>query len=1181
MFIRKVFSKLQKIKFGDEPLKLICRDNRIKLYSCNQELTADICLHTSLLVNNNWVSSQQGIWQIDKKDNGLSVTIDWEQIPVRQIWQFKKNEGGFNWIVYLDVKEKIKIDKMLCGIILKQDYETWISSTDKGNFPSFNNSWENIFLQDPRGKLLGVENTENSPAVIIENLQHGDLLLQNSPQGLQSRALRIQVDSSNREFIPQRYKPFNTNLHVLNSARVLEDFLRKKNKQFFEARRLKEGKLELLLENSTVQLYWDGKKLTANQGLHAAIQINDEWFDSEKALWNIERINDQCIYIDIDYRPLPIKQSWQLTIKNNNSFNWKVKTDVAESNKKLITKMSLGLILDKAYRQWFGGYESGVFGEQFSGWQQLIEEKPSGVVGVKNTPELPGIVFENEQDSNNNLLVQNGNKDAQARFLQSAGMQKVEFSQTVRLLEKSDDIEQIIKDNMDQQIMEKGICTGKLKLICDKGKVRIFSSGKEITADIGLHSAVCSGGRWHDSGKMNQQLNKLSDKKLRLNVDFSPFPAVQTWDLEFDGQGDLNWDITTKLTQPVDLDEYKSGIILNQKYRKWFNSFEQGGFPEKFSYWHDIIRNRDGETFGIYPADGQPGVMFTVDKNHLSLIQNTDEKIKGRVLQGQVKQADEAKHFEPSEFKSFSGKLRFVDTDKDIEEHLKQVQPLVFENEDVYLYAENAFLHNRIAGVDDFEEKVKKIKALYQKDNNLSITIGVSRYNFYKLEQVLKFAFSLLGKKIDIRDFKLNIFPLNRLRRNFIEYLEELKKIAKHHGGVDFVLTDKDLFKIIVSISAQADSGNERQLLRLMGVMCEHAFIGPQIIVIDPYHRCNANCVHCWVHTPGVKHPKSYYDMQLDTESFRPMADDLAELMVDLIIFQGDGEPLMNRSFFEMVEYARNKGIQVSFFTNGILLDRENAQKAVDNQITEIFCSLPAGTAKTFAKINTKQTEQTFGNILENLKYLNKIKQKNPDKHPRLVMTHVIHNQNAHELVEMAQNDIDIGADVMRFYLIRLDENIEFLKLSKEDLKSIKAQLEEIKQMVKGKKIELLDTTDFQLENIKEDTGSWSADVFVKKGCTLGWNFCLIPASGEVSFCCHLRTVGYLKDKSFKQIWNSEDYQRFRYQAKFLKDNPETRFLNGTPMFDEYCQHCDTHQVIRDVWDQFKLYDLESFIDTD
>ncbi|MCG2712659.1 MAG: radical SAM protein [Candidatus Omnitrophica bacterium] len=1176
-YLQRVISKLKKYELGHNSVKLITKDQYLELSFNGQRLTRDICLHSALLVNGSWYSSAQGVWQVAKKDEGLFITMDWKKIPLRQIWQLRKTNSGFNWLVYMDVKEPVKIEKMLCGIMLRQDYENWISATEEGSFPAFNKSWENIFLQDSKGKLLGVKNVQKFPAVIFENLQHGVLLLQNSPAGEQSRALRIEVDSHNEQFEPNRYKPFNLNIYLFPKEEKTADFLSLKNKQLLEERQLREGKLKLSLEHSTVHLYWDEKKLTINQGLHAALQVNNEWFDSSKADWKIERINDQCIYIDIDWRPLPITQSWQLTVKNSTSFEWKVKTDLKEKRTALITKMSLGLVLNPDYKEWLGGYDSGKFPQNFGSWKEMIEDRPEGAIGLKNTDKLPGLLFKNADKSQAKLLVQNGDKNSGARFLQSIGESGFDFHQQINIVENLDDIEALIKEKMDQEILTKGISVGDLKLVCGKGKVRIFWKDKEITTDIGLHSAVCSGGRWYDSGKMKWGINKLSAKKLRIEVDFNPLPVIQAWELDSISGNVFSWNISMKLAKPVEITEHKAGIILNGAYKEWFNSFEEGKFPEKFSYWHDIIRNRDGETFGTYPVDELPGVMLSLDEKHLSLIQNTDEFISGRVFQGQVVETEETKLYEKQEFNCFSGVLKFVEDRNQILEYKQEAQPLAYRSETVYLYADSAFLHNRIAGVDDFEEKIKKIKALTKKNKNFKITIGVSRYNFFKLEQVLKFALSLKGKNIDLRSSKLNILPLRRLRRNSIEYLEELKKIAAEEGGINFTLNDRDFFKMITSVCAQADAGNERQLLRLLGVLCEHAFIGPAIIVIDPYHRCNANCIHCWVHTPGVTHPKEYYEMKLDFDKFKAIADDLGDLMVDLIIFQGDGEPLMHDRFFDMVRYARDKGIQVSFFTNGILLNKANAENAIQNGITEIFCSLPAGSAKTFAKINTKQNEKTFDDVLRNLKYLCDLKKKKSKNKPRLIMTHVIHNQNAHELVEMAQNDIEIGADVMRFYLIRLDENIEFLKLKPKDLEKIKSSLDQIKELAKGRDIELLDTTDFQLENFEEDTGSWSGNVFLEKGCTLGWNFCLIPASGEVSFCCHLRTVGYLAEKSFKDIWNSADYQRFRYQAKFLSENSTEKFLNGTSLFDEYCRHCDTHQVIRDVWDQVKLYNLEEF----
>ncbi|MBU4305245.1 MAG: radical SAM protein [Candidatus Omnitrophica bacterium] len=1185
--LRRLIAGLTRHEFANKTSRLVAAERYLELLHGKEKLTDDICLHTALLVNGRWSSSRDGLWQIAKKDDVLSITIDWREIPLRQIWQFKKIENGFNWVVFMDVKKELKIGKMLCGIMLRRDYEQWFSASEAGGFPAFNNSWENIFLQDVKGNLLAVNNVEGLPAVVYENLQHGELLLQNAPQACSSRALRIEVDNHEELFAVNRYKVFNSNIFILEGEKF-PAFLAEKNKQLLKTRQLEEGNLRLLLGESSAHLFWGELQLTANQGLHTALLVNNEWFDSSKCEWKIERINDRCVYVDVDWRPLPIRQSWQIDIINGSTFSWKVRTQLKEKRQDLIRTVSLGLVLRPEYEKWFGGYESGCFPAEFSGWREMIEDETAGAVGVMNHAAYPGVILKNAGNAKSRLLVQNGDGKSKARFVQSVIIknEKIEeavesefdLSQEITIVDVEKYLEGYLKERLDEKVMRRGISSGGLKLISDNGKMRMFWHEKEITADIGLHTAICSSGQWYDSGKMKWQVNKVSAQRLQVKVDFSPFPVVQTWDLYFTAENTICWDVSMDIAKAVEIDERKAGIILSGKYREWFNSFEQGEFPERFTFWHDIIRNRDAETFGTYPEDGFPGVMFTVDDDHLSLIQNTDENIKGRVFQGQLMETEQTKAYPAQEtLVCFKGRIKLVEDRKEIDEHRATVQPLLSKVESVYFYGDSPLLHERIAGVNEFEAKVNKLKTLIIKGESPKVGIGVSRYNFFRLHEILRFVADLQGKKIDVRSFKLTVFPLRRLRRNFIEYLEELKKAAKEALDIEFVLVDEELFNIIISISSQAEPGNERQLLRLLGVICEHAFIGPQIVVIDPYHCCNANCVHCWVHTPGVYHNKEFYEMKLNPDSFKKIADDLSDLLVDLIIFQGDGEPLMHEKFFDMVRYARNKGIKASFFTNGILLDKNVADQAVELGIDEIFCSLPAATPATFAKINTKQKPEGLSKILDNLTYLCRLKKKEGKNNPRLIMTHVIHTMNAHELMEMAKNDVKIGADVMRFYLIRLDKNIEFLKLKPSDVNAIRSGIAQVKEYVKDKNIKLLDTTEFQLEHFDQQSGNWSENIFLEKGCTLGWNFCLIPASGEVSFCCHLRTVGYLKENSFKEIWDSENYRQFRYQAKFLKQNRDAEFLNGHPLFDDYCRHCDTHQVIRDVWEQFKLYNLERF----
>jgi MoaA/NifB/PqqE/SkfB family radical SAM enzyme len=190
-------------------------------------------------------------------------------------------------------------------------------------------------------------------------------------------------------------------------------------------------------------------------------------------------------------------------------------------------------------------------------------------------------------------------------------------------------------------------------------------------------------------------------------------------------------------------------------------------------------------------------------------------------------------------------------------------------------------------------------------------------------------------------------------------------------------------------------------------------------------------------------------------------------------------------------------------------------------------------------------------------------------------MTHVIHNLNCQELEKMAEIDAAIGADKVRFYLARLDENINHLKLGNKDIERIKAALPIVEDCFRNKNIVLQDNIYFQLENYDCQTGFWSKNKFNKSGCLVGWFFCLVLAKGEVSMCCHLRLTGHLKEKSFKEIWDSQEYNDTRIKAKRLAESMDV----NNQVYDESCSQCDTHQVILRIEEMLKRYKLDNYLE--
>lgn len=750
-----------------------------------------------------------------------------------------------------------------------------------------------------------------------------------------------------------------------------------------------------------------------------------------------------------------------------------------------------------------------------------------------------------------------------------------------------------------QKAGDVAIQSDNIKLSVTENCARLFYDNIELTKDVGLHTAFYYNGRWYDSSRAGLRAKKISEREMEIGVEWGEIPVAQKWSIKIAGQQSLFWEADIKVNRRISLQQYKAGLMLSEYYDRWFNSYEEGRFSCDPVAWKEIfLEDRESRAFGVRDSNGggryRPAVFFEIFSKANPLIQSTGQLIKARILQAQVKARQEDIVFTPGTYKYFSGKIKLAENGE-VDSYINYSKPRQnkyfsgimkeIENdfasdnmegkECIYIYGDFEELHDRIAGVrGEFNEKIRRIKE--SAGAGIKIKIGISRYNFFRLHKVLEFCSSLAGQQVKVEGISLDIFPLEQLLNNFAVYLGRLKSIKPDQ--IQFIFNDKELFALLTAVSSQANQDNERELLRLLGVISEYAFIGPKTVVLDTFHRCNAACLHCWVHTPKIRHTQEFLDRKLDFGLYKGIINDFSQLRVDNIIFQGDGEPLMHDQIFEMIEYARNKNIKVSFFTNGIILDKDKAKKAINLGVNEIYCSLPAGSSKTYSVINPKQGGDTFYAVTENLKRLIFLRRQMGKERPVLKMTHVIHTLNYHELMRMAENDAEIGADAVRFYIIRVDDNVRFLKLKPEEVEAIRRALPDVKEYLKSRKIQLLDTTDFQLQHYEEKTGSWSKRVFLDGGCLIGWYFCLIPAKGDISLCCHLRTVGNLSEKSFRQIWDSRDYWRWRVQAKYLKDNINVAFLNGVKLYTEHCEHCDTHQVLRDVRQELRKYNLERFL---
>ncbi len=92
------------------------------------------------------------------------------------------------------------------------------------------------------------------------------------------------------------------------------------------------------------------------------------------------------------------------------------------------------------------------------------------------------------------------------------------------------------------------------------------------------------------------------------------------------------------------------------------------------------------------------------------------------------------------------------------------------------------------------------------------------------------------------------------------------------------------------------------------------------VVVWNIIRRCNLHCAHCYTDS----HDRDY-EGELTTAEAKAVIDDLARFGVPVILFSG-GEPLLRHDLFELIGYARDRGIRAVLSTNGTLIDREVAE---------------------------------------------------------------------------------------------------------------------------------------------------------------------------------------------------------------------------------------------------------------
>lgn len=268
-------------------------------------------------------------------------------------------------------------------------------------------------------------------------------------------------------------------------------------------------------------------------------------------------------------------------------------------------------------------------------------------------------------------------------------------------------------------------------------------------------------------------------------------------------------------------------------------------------------------------------------------------------------------------------------------------------------------------------------------------------------------------------------------------------------------------------------------------------------ISVEPCNYCNLRCPECPVGMGNSKGKKAI----LSTADFSRWMEGFPKSIIH-IAFYFQGEPLLNKEIYHLIQLAIKRKIWTSLSTNAQVLDAEMAERLVLSGLHQLIISVDGYDEESYQKY---RVGGSFEQCMQAFSHLQKAKEKYECNFPQIIAQQLVFKHNENHLQQSKKAFQKAGADKVVFkspQFYHYDNAVEMMAVNP---KYQRYSLKNGKLEQKRKK---------------------------NKHCFRIWSSAVITQDGYLLPCCYDKDANYpygnLNKEAFQQIWNNEKMRLFR-----------------------------------------------------